>query len=93
MTFDLPVCSLVVKAGGINAENDIDRSTIILALIGFRQNHYPVFLGREGRMVILALHLCLPCHRKQRPIPTPKDFGEVLLTGESGDNIKLTWCG
>ena len=41
MTFDLPVCSLVVKAGGINAENDIDRSTIILALIGFRQNHYP----------------------------------------------------
>lgn len=41
MTFDLPVCSLVVKAGGINAENDIDQSTIILALIGFRQNHYP----------------------------------------------------
>lgn len=40
MTFDLPVCSLVVKAGGINAENDIDQSTIILAPIDFRQNYY-----------------------------------------------------
>jgi len=73
--------------------NNIPTFRLNYRKLGFRRNHYPVFLGREGRMVILALHLCLPCHRKQRPIPTPKDFGEVLLTGESGDNIKLTWCG